>query len=331
MTTEAPALELPDHPQSYWLDSTEETSYPRLTETVEADVAVVGAGIAGISTAAFLAEDGHEVALLDASRVAEQTTGHTSAKVTVAHGLRYDYLRKTFGEERARLYADANRTALEEVADRYGAADVDCGFRRVPAYTYVPSRKKRRNVEREVDAARRLGLDASFVEDVPAPVDAAAAVRYDDQSHFHPRTYLLSLLDSFERDGGRVYENTRVTDLETGSPHTVAAGEGRVRADDVVVATHYPFYRPLLYAIRTMPGQAHILAVEVEDEPPEGLYYSAGSGAHSFRPIPTDDGTLLLVEGHKHPTGLGGDTLALTRKVESFAASTFPVRAIPYR
>lgn len=76
---------------SYWVDSTEEPSYPHLTETVEVDVAaIVGAGIVGISTATCLAEEGHDVALLEANRVARQTTGHTTAKVTVAHGLRYD-------------------------------------------------------------------------------------------------------------------------------------------------------------------------------------------------------------------------------------------------
>lgn len=120
----------------------------------------------------------------------------------------------------------------------------------------VPSAPVR---NREVDAAWRLGLDASFVADVPAPVDAAAAIRYDDQAHFHPREYLFSLLDDFERRGGRGYENTRVTDVETGSPHRLRTAEGRVVADDVVVATHYPFYKRLLYSMRTLPGQEHIL------------------------------------------------------------------------
>lgn len=316
---------------SYWVDSSEQPSYPQLSETIEVDAAVVGAGIAGISTATFLAEEGHDVALLEANQVARQTTGHTTAKVTVAHGLRYRYLLDTFGEEKARLYADANRAALDEMAARVDDQDIDCEFTRASAYTYVPTSKKRGEVEKEVDAAQRLGLDASFVEDVPAPVDAAAAIRYDDQAHFHPRKYLLSLVDSFEQRGGQVYESTRVTGIETGSPHRLKAGDGRVVADDVVVATHYPFYKRLLYSMRTLPGQEHIITVNTDGEPPEDLYYSAGSESHSFRPIPTDDGTMLLVEGRKHPTGLGGDTMELTRKLESFASAHFPVEEITYR
>lgn len=324
-------LPLPDHAMSYWVDSSAHPTYPRLTETVEADVAVVGAGIAGISTATFLAEDGHDVALLDADGIATRTTGHTTAKVTVAHGLKYDYLLDTFGEQKARLYADANRTALETVADRVRDQDIDCEFSRAAAYTYAPTDDRRADVEAEVDAARRLGLDASYVSDVPAPVDVSAAIRYEDQAHFHPRRYLLSLVETFDREGGRIYGNSRVQGIETGSPHRLKTAEGRVRADDVVVATHFPFYRPFLYGMRTVPGQEHIITTDVDGEPPEDVYYSAGADTHSFRPIPTDDGTMLLVEGRKHPTGLGDDTMALTRKIESFATATFPVEDITYR
>ncbi|WP_435175824.1 FAD-dependent oxidoreductase [Halorussus sp. AFM4] len=316
---------------SYWVDSTAQPSHPELTESTEADVAVVGAGIAGVSTATFLAEEGHDVVLLEANQVARQTTGHTTAKVTVAHGLRYHYLIETFGEERARLYADANRTALEEMASRVDERNVDCEFTRASAYSYVPSLKKEKKVEREVDAARRLGLDASYVTEVPAPVDAAAGVRYDDQAHFHPRKYLLSLLDAFEDRGGRIYDDTRVTEMETGSPHRLRTDSGRVEADDVVVATHYPFYKRLLYSMRTLPGQEYILTGTVDGEVPEDLYFSAGPKTHSFRPIPTDDGTMLLVEGHRHPTGTGGDTARLVREIESFATSRFPIEEFTYR
>lgn len=83
--------------------------------------------------------------------------------------------------------------------------------------------------------------------------------------------------------------------------------------------------------MRTLSGQEHIITVNTGGEPPEDLYCSAGSRSRSFCPIPTDDGTMLLVEGRKHPTGLGGDTMELTRKIESFATSNFPVEEITYR
>ncbi len=331
MAFELSGSPLPDRAMSYWVDSTDQPSYPRLTESIEADVAVVGAGIAGISTAAFLAEEGRDVALLEANEALRGTTGHTTAKVTVAHGLRYQYLIDAFGERKARLYADANRTALEEVTRRVSREGIDCEFTPAAAYTYAPSEDKRKTMQREADAARRLGLAAAYVEDVPAPVDAAGAVRYEDQAHFHPREYLLALLETFEREGGRVYEDSRVTGIETGSPHELRTRDGRVRADDVVVATHFPFYRRSLYSMRMLPGQEEILTADVEGEPPEDMYFSAGSDTHSFRPIPTDDGTMLLVEGHRHPTGIGTDTMEITRQIQSWATDAFPVEHLTYR
>lgn len=331
MNPDTPPVSLPDSAVSYWVDSTEQPAHPHLTGDVEADVAVVGAGIAGLSTATFLAEDGHSVVLLDANGIATKTTGHTAAKVTVAHGLRYSSLLDTFGEAKARLYADANRTALEEVSSRVADENIDCAFRRAPAYSYVPPGDDTQQIKDEVTAVRRLGLEATYVEDVPAPVDVAAGIRYDDQAHFHPRAYLLSLLDTFEAEGGQVYGNTRATDIESGPRQRIETPEGRVRADDVVVASHYPFVKRRLYLPRTLPGQEHIIAVEVDGDPPEGMYYDAGTDLHSFRPIPTENGTMLLVEGKKHPTGLAEDTMELLREVQSFATSTFPVEDITYR
>ncbi|WP_255152815.1 FAD-dependent oxidoreductase [Halorarius halobius] len=331
MHPDTPAVSLPDSAVSYWVDSTDQPAHPHLAEDVAADVAVVGAGIAGFSTATFLAEDGHSVVLLDANGIATKTTGHTAAKVTVAHGLRYNYLIDTFGEEKAKLYADANRTALEEVSSRVADQSIDCAFRRAPAYSYVPPGDDTQQIEDEVTAARRLGLDAKHVEDVPAPVDVAAGIRYDEQAHFHPRAYLLSLLETFEAEGGRVYGNTRARDIEYGPPHRLETPEGQVKADDIVVATHYPFVKRMLYLPRTLPGQEHIITVNVEGEPPEGMYYNAGTDLHSFRPVPTQNGTMLLVEGKKHPTGIGEDTMELTRQVQSFATSHFPVEDITHR
>lgn len=324
-------LQLPEHGMSYWVDSTAGTAYPRSTNPVEADVAVVGAGIAGISTATFLAEEGHDVVLVEANEVARQTTGHTTAKVTVGHGLRYHTLLDLFGEEKARLYADANRTALNEMASRVREQDIDCDFTRASAYSYAPTDEQQGDVEAEVDAALRLGLDATYVTDVPAPVDVSAAIRYDEQAHFHPRKYLLALLDSFEANGGRVFEETRVRTLQSGSPHRLLTDGQQIEADDVVVATHFPFYRRPLYLPRMMPGQSHVITVDVDGEVPDNLYYSAGPSGQSFRPIPTDDGTKLLVEGWKHGTGIGGDTMERLRKVESFAADQFPATEITHR
>ena len=86
---------------SLWVGTTGETSYPSLIGDIDVDVAVVGAGITGLSAAALLRQDGRRVAVVEAGRVASGVTGYTTAKVTALHGLIYEDLVSAFGEEAA--------------------------------------------------------------------------------------------------------------------------------------------------------------------------------------------------------------------------------------
>src|SRR3954447_4849861 len=103
--------------ESWWIASTERTAYPPLSDGVEADVVVLGAGIAGITTAYALVREGRAVVLLDAGRVAEGVTGHTTAKVSVGHNLVYADLAERFDDATAEGYALSQSEALQWICD----------------------------------------------------------------------------------------------------------------------------------------------------------------------------------------------------------------------
>src|SRR3712207_4426502 len=96
---------LPGKPESYWIDSTPAASYPHLGEDTEADVAVIGGGIAGLCTAWEVAATGRSVVLLEADRIATGVTGYTTAKLSSLHTLAYARISQAFGTDAARLYA----------------------------------------------------------------------------------------------------------------------------------------------------------------------------------------------------------------------------------
>src|SRR3954467_6158389 len=103
---------IPQFPKTYWREI-ELPTYPKLTEDISVDVAIVGAGITGITAAYLLSKEGLKVALVEAGGVLNGTTGHTTAKITAQHGLLYDELIQHFGEEKARLYFDSQTNAIQ--------------------------------------------------------------------------------------------------------------------------------------------------------------------------------------------------------------------------
>jgi glycine/D-amino acid oxidase-like deaminating enzyme/nitrite reductase/ring-hydroxylating ferredoxin subunit len=317
--------------ESPWLATTDGPRFSPLEGGFEADVAVIGAGIAGVATATRLKERGLTVAVIERDRVAEAVTGHTTAKVTSQHGLKYDQLIETVGEERARQYADANEAALEEIADR--SEEFDAEFERQPAYVYADDADDREKIHDEVEAAKRLGLPASFAEDdaLDLPFETGGAVRFSDQGQFHPRKYVLGLAEGIPGDGSAVFEETRATELDPGDPCRIETDRGTVTAGRVVVATHFPVFDRGGYFARMKTKRSHVVGVRVAGDPPEGMYYNTGEPYRSIRHHRFDGEPLVLVGGENHETGQGGSTKERYDRLEEFAREQFDVEAVEYR
>ena len=207
--------------ESLWIATTPSTSFPPLSVDLEVDVAVVGAGITGITCALLLKRAGKSVALLEMKRVARGASGYTTAKLTSGHKLIYTALEERFGGERARLYAEANETAIgliESLVTEYG---IECDLERKPNYVYAEGDESASQIEQEAAAAQRAGLPASVVTETTLPFPVAAAVCLPDQAQFHPRKYLLALADRIPGDGSHVFEETRALDVIQGRPCVV--------------------------------------------------------------------------------------------------------------
>ncbi|XVH33511.1 FAD-dependent oxidoreductase (plasmid) [Haloferacaceae archaeon DSL9] len=320
------------HARSLWLATTPATDYAALEDGLDVDVAVVGGGITGLTAAIHLKEAGKSVAVIEADRIVEGVTGHTTAKITSQHGLAYDALLSKFGVEKARQYADAQEAAIDEIERRVERDDIDCDFQRTDAYTYAESRSDIERIDKEVRAARRLGLPASYVDSTPLPFDVEGAVRFENQAQFHPRKYLLSIAERVVGDGSFVFEATRALDIDPGSPCRVDTARGEVVARDVIVATHFPFFDRAGYFARMHPHRAYLLAVSTAGEPPEGMHYSTASPPDTIRTYSTGDEELVLVGGQSHKPGLDGPpTSERYRRCEAFAREKFDVESIEYR
>lgn len=316
--------------ESVWIDTTPTTSYPSFADTTQPEAVVIGGGIAGLTTAYLLQEAGVPTVVLEMRGISQGVTGYTTAKVTSLHTLIYSHLLKQFGEEQARMYGAANQAGLEKIATLSADLNIDCDFKRTNAYTCAQQADDTGKIEAELKAAQRLGLPATYVSDLPIPMQTFGAITFDNQAQFHPRKYLLGLAHAFEQRGGHIYEHTRVLQIKEDKLNTVVTDRGSLGAPHVVVASHYPMYDPALYFTRLHPSRSLVLGLRLENKAPEGMFISCSEPMHSFRNQPMPDGEILIMGGQHYKTGQEEDVLMRYEQLAIFAHEHFKVHSIDY-
>jgi glycine/D-amino acid oxidase-like deaminating enzyme/nitrite reductase/ring-hydroxylating ferredoxin subunit len=323
---------LPGMAESYWIDSTPSTTHDRLTSDIDVDVAIIGGGIVGICAAWELQQAGRQVAIIEADRILTGVTGYTTAKLSAQHGLIYDELRSSLGADTARLYAASQLDAIDRVADLVTDLDIDCDLERLPSYSYVTSVDRVDQIRAEVDAAAEAGLPASLVSDTGLPFEIAAAIRVEDQAQFHPRRFLLALADDVRRAGGRIFERSRVTGLDEGSPCRLTTESGAtVVAGEVIVATNYPIFDRALLFSRLIPRRELVVAAAIPAESdPGGMYLTNEENTRSVRTAPYVDGQRLLIVTGEHFKPGAADVAERWRRLTHWTREHFGTDELAY-
>ncbi|MEW9108195.1 FAD-dependent oxidoreductase [Cytobacillus gottheilii] len=324
--------QMPRFPESYWTDI-DLPSFQPLKEDTSADVVIVGGGITGITSAYLLAKEGLKVTLLEAGKILNGTTAHTTAKITAQHGVIYDEFIQHFGLEKTKLYYEASKEAQEFILKVKNELNIDCDYSEQDAIIYAESDEYREKLKKEMSAYEKLGITGHLGNDFPFPIETKAVLTMNNQAQFHPLKYLHQLVQAFTDMGGTIYENTTAVDLEKGERPDVVTREGhRVKSKYVIAASHFPFADMKgFYFARLLPERSYVIAIKAEKEYPEGMYYSADQPKRSLRYTPVNGEKLLLIGGEGHKTGKGPDTLKHYEALEQFASSLFGIKEYPYR
>lgn len=318
-------------PVSLWMDTTPETDYPSLEKGLEVDVAIIGAGIAGLTAAALLKAAGKKVAVIEADRVGSGVTGHTTGKVSSLHHLAYTDIAKHHNKETAKIYGQANQAALERVEQFVHEAEIDCDFHREDNYTLAETDDGYAAAKGEADLAKSLGLPADFVTEVTAPFPVKGAVRFKHQARIHARRYLIGLARTVWGKGSYVFEQTRAVDVDEGEPCVVKTEKGQIKASDVIVATNIPFLDRGLFFTRAHPHRSYLIAARLKSKPSPGMFITAEQPLHSILPVTVGDTDYLLVGGEGHKAGQGGKISDRYRALEDYARDRFDILSIDYR
>ena len=302
---------------SLWLDGAAPAARPSLPGDAEADVVVVGGGIAGLTTALRVQQQGARVIVLEAGRIATGVTGNNTAKVTALAGTMLSTITQRHDAETAAVYAAAARAAVEDVAE---LSPEHCERR--PAVTFAAEQSELASVAGEHEAAQAAGVPVEWRDDdAGLPYAVAGATWLHDQLFVHPVRHVRGLADAFEQAGGTLHEDTRVLSVSAGSPTEVRTETATVRAEQVVIATHYPILDRGLYFARLDAQRSYCISAPLRGAPPSAMAINSGSTTRSLQWC----GDQLVVGGEGHSAGSKDATLERFEALEAFASAHWDI------
>ena len=292
--------------KSVW-DESKLPSFSELKGDIKTDVLVIGGGIAGILTAYFLDRAGVDYILVEKERICSGTTHNTTGKITYQHGLIYHKILKSRGIETAKGYLFANKAAFEKYAEL--CKNIDCDYEIRDNYVYASEDKSREKLEDELGALYRIGYKAEFSPELELPQKTFGAVKFKNQAQFNPLKFLAQI-----SDGLNIYENTHVKEMIN---NTAVTDRGKIRAEQVIVTTHFPFINKHgSYFLKLYQHRSYVIALENAADV-NGMYVDESKTGMSFR----NYGKYLLLGGGGHRTGKDGGTW---NELREFAKIHYP-------
>ncbi len=315
---------------SIWQATADMPTDAPLAENIQAEVCIVGAGIAGMSTAYSLAREGRSVAVLDGGRIGGGMTERTTAHLSCAIDDRYMEIERMHGEEGARMAAASHAAAIDRIERIVAEEDIDCDFERLDGYLFVPPGESTEILDAEFDAARRAGLaGVEKVDRAPLSFDTGMSLRFPRQGQFHPVKYLAGLSRAIRRMGGRIFTDTHVTAMTGGTSAKVeTAGGYTVEAGSIVIATNTPINDLIAIHTKQAPYTTYVIGARVPSgSVTRALYWDTADPYHYARLQGLADYDILIVGGEDHKTGQAEDHAERHARLEAWARERFQMMA----
>jgi len=316
---------------SVWMASTKLPSFSQLATNKQADVCIVGAGIAGLTIAYLLGREGKSVIVLDDGPIVSGETERTTAHLVTALDDRYMDLERMHGEKGARLAAASHLAAINRIEHIVREEQIDCDFERLNGYLFVPPGESTDILDREMTAAQHAGLsDVHMVARAPiTSFDTGRTLCFPRQAQFHPLKYLTAISQAIIRDGGRIYTETHAAEIEGGKAARVKTQNGHtVTSGAVVVATNTPVNDLLAIHTKQAAYRTFVIgAIVPEDSISKGLYWDTADPYHYVRLSRSFSAgsDVLIVGGEDHKTGQADDAEARYLSLEKWARARFPM------
>jgi glycine/D-amino acid oxidase-like deaminating enzyme/nitrite reductase/ring-hydroxylating ferredoxin subunit len=322
---------------SVWMATASVPAFAPLQGDIDTPVCVIGAGIAGLTCAYLLSQEGKQVVLIDALGIGAGETGRTTAHFFPPDEWYVD-IEHSFGKGKARLVADSFSQAIALVESIIRKEGIDCEFERLDGYLYALPGNGFKDLGKEVEAARRAGVEVEPLAQVPSlSFDTGPCVRYKNQAQFHPLKYLNGLAQAFIRNGGKIHSGTRALSIDGDKEmQTIPTNHGTIRANAVVVATNTPFNDRTVMHTKQAGYRTYVIGMRIpKGSVPRILLWDTGDPYYYVRletPDPDADHEILVVGGADHKVGQDTHPEHRYDEIERWVREHFPmVQSVEYR
>jgi len=260
---------------SCWTDTVKPLEFLKLTDPIKTQVAIVGAGIAGLSVAYCLAKAGKQVVVFEDGLIGSGETGRTTAHIANALDDRYSEIESLFGEDGARLAAESHTAAISRIEQICQEENIDCDFKRVDGYLFLHPSDKQKTLDDELAATQKAGISTQMIYSVPGiSSENGPSLKFPQQAQFHPLKYLNGLAEAFVRLGGKIYTKTHADKVKEGM---LEANGLKVEAEQIVVATNTPFNDWATMHTKQAPYRSYVIVAKVpKNEIEPALWWDTG-------------------------------------------------------
>ncbi len=316
---------------SVWMSVLPTRQFPALQENIDCDVCIIGAGIAGLTTAYQLAKEGKKVLVLEKNpQVAQGETSRTTAQLTFFTDYSYSQLKRFHGDG-VQMIMESHRYGIETIEQIAREEGIDCDFRRVPVFLFAPREKDVQLLDKEQTILTDMGIDV--VRHTRIPVEGLPAhpcIEVGDLAQIHALKYMYGLAEAVQRQGATIYCNTRVMEIdEEKEGVTIQTESGHViRCTDLVTATNSPISELVGVHLKQAAFRSYVVGLQVEKGAlPYAIFWDTLDPYHYVRLVEMPDHDVLIAGGEDHHTGRnedGGETEERFQHLAAWARQTFP-------
>lgn len=324
---------------SWFKDTVQPAKFEKLSENISVDVAVVGGGIAGITTAYLTSKSGKSVALLEDGYIGSGETGRTTAHITHALDDRYYNIEKNHGTNSAKIAAASHTSAIDFIDRTVREERIDCAFSRLNGYLFLDPTDNESSLDKEIAALRKAGIFSAKIES-KSPLgskETSPCICFQNQAQFQPMLYLTAIANKMSQNNEvKIFTETHAHEIQTvNSTKVIKTNTGySVTAKDVVLATNAPIIDNVSKIYDKQEAyRTYVVAAEIQKNSiPSALYWDTGNQNsedhvkpyHYVRIQQTGDenNDLLIVGGEDHKTGSPNDRTDFDTKFKNLETWT---------